>query len=172
MVGDRNSIRYRLAHRNRIHHVRDRDHHLAGYVRIAHLRILRTRGQCFFRLQPAGLNELPQVRAVHELHDEVVQPVGLPKIEDGDDVLVAQFGQRAGFAREAFGKRRIGTDLRRQDLYRHQPIQPRLARLVNRTHPAFTQQLDDLKLRKVLGQLFRLRRDKAGRQRRRLHPRI
>ena len=70
----------------------------------------------FARRQFAGLLDLPQVRPIDVFHDEIVQPVGLSKIIDGDNVGMAQFGQRASLAAKTFGKTRIRAGARRQDL--------------------------------------------------------
>ena len=53
--------------------------------------------------------QLPQAHAVHELHQQVVEPVGLAEVVDGDDVRVVQPGQRLGLAGEALGKLRVSA---------------------------------------------------------------
>ena len=118
---------------------------------------LRHDRQRLLRRHPAGLNRLPQVHAVDIFHDEEIQPLGLAEIVDGDDVRMAQPGQRAGFAREPLGKRRIVAGFHRQNLDRHQPIEPRLPGFVDRPHAPLAQQFEDFKLRKSLGQFFDLR---------------
>ena len=51
--------------------------------------------------------QLPQVHAVHEFHEEVKQPVRSPELIDGDDAGMVQPGQRLGLAGEPLGKCRV-----------------------------------------------------------------
>src|SRR6266700_8155429 len=67
-----------------------------------------------------------------------------------------------GFGIEPFGKTGLAGSLWRQNLQRHETIECRLPRLINRTHPALADERQDLKLRKHTRDFF-----KAGRQERR-----
>ena len=106
-------------------------------------------------------NRLPQVRAVHKLHDDVAEAIGavgwplsavrigalirdgrgrlsyvagLTEVVHSDDVRMTELRQRASLALKPFDERRIVTDLRRQDFYGDQPVEARLSRLVHRPH--------------------------------------
>ena len=104
------------------------------------------------------LQQLPQRHAVHEFHQQVVKPVRLAEIVHGDDVRVAQPRQRLGFAQEALGELRVGALLRREDLQRDEPVQLRLARLIDHAHAAAPEAFQDFQLRKVPGDFGRRRR--------------
>ena len=43
-------------------------------------------GQRLLGRELPGLQELPQVHPIHELHQQVIQAVGLAEVIDGDDV--------------------------------------------------------------------------------------
>ena len=111
------------------------------------------------------LQQLPQRHPVHVLHQQVVKPVRLAEIMHGHDVRVVQPRQRLGLAREPLGELRVRSLLRREDLQRHQPVQLRLARLIDHPHPAAAEAFEDFQLREVLGDLLRFgrrRRDNSG----------
>ena len=73
---------------------------------------LRHDGQRLARRDPAGAQQLPQAHPVHILHQQVIDPVRLAELEEGDDVRMQQLGQRLGFAGEAFGKGGVVTAAR------------------------------------------------------------
>jgi hypothetical protein len=54
--------------------------------------------------EPARLLDLPQIRAVHELHHQIRLAGRLPEIMHGHNVRVIQPGQRAGLPIEPLGK--------------------------------------------------------------------
>ena len=118
-------------------------------------------GQGLLGGEAAGMLDLAQVAAIHELHHEVMQVARPPKVMDGDDVGVAQAGQRTGFAVEPLGKPRVTGCGRGQDLQRHQPVQGRLARFIDSAHAALADEAEDFKVGKELGQLGDWRRHKA-----------
>ncbi len=70
-------------------------------------------GQRFFWFDCAVLDDVPKIRPVHVLHDEIIQPVRLTKVKNGHNILVAQFCQSPRLTRKAFGKRRIRSNFRR-----------------------------------------------------------
>ncbi len=70
----------------------------------------------------AGLLQLPQVQPFHILHDEIMQPPGLPEFVNGDDVGMAQPGQGARLAGEPVRKAGIAAGLRGQNLERDQAV--------------------------------------------------
>ena len=43
-------------------------------------------GQGFFRGKLTGLQQLPQVRAVHEFHEQIIKPAGLAEVVNGNDM--------------------------------------------------------------------------------------
>ena len=64
-------------------------------------------GQRLLRREAPGLHRLPQIHAIHELHEQVVEPARLAEVVHGDDVRMAQRRERLGLAREALGELRI-----------------------------------------------------------------
>ncbi len=90
--------------------------------------------QRLLRLELAAGDQLPEVRAVDELHDEIVHPAGLAEVVHRDDVRVAQSRERPGLTGESLGEPRGRGDVGRQDLERHGAVQPALASLVHRPH--------------------------------------
>ncbi len=128
---------------------------------------LRDDRQGLLGRKPAGALDLPQVPAVHKFHHQVVQGAGLPKIMHRDDVRVVQAGQGAGFAVEPFGKASVARCGRRQNLQRDQPIQGRLARLIDSPHAALADELKHFELGKQLREVRNRRRHKPRRAPRR-----
>ena len=116
----------------------------------------------------ARVQQPPQVHAVDKLHEEVVEGPSaalgragdpssrqargdgrLAEIVDRDDVRMAEHGHRPGFAGEPLGEGRVLADLRREDLQRHQPVEPLLAGLVDHAHAAPADQFQDLQVGKM-----------------------
>ena len=110
---------------------------------------LRHYGQDLLRRQLAGVKRLPKVDALDKLHHEVVELCGLARVVNRHNVRMAQPGHCPGLTGEAFGEGRISAHLRWQNLQGNQPVQSRLTSLVDRPHPADTQQFENLQLRKV-----------------------
>ncbi len=110
----------------------------------------------------AGPFQLPQIQAVHKFHDEIRQPARLAEFINRHDVRMIQFGERAGLAIEAFDKVRTRRCLRRQDFQRHDAVQRRLPRPIDRAHAAFANERKNFELRKQPGDLL-----DAGRLKRR-----
>ena len=115
--------------------------------------ICGTIGQCLARLELAAGDHLPQVHAIDIFHEEVVQPAGLAEVMQCDDVRVIEPRQRPGLACESLFKSQVPGNRRRQDLEGNQPVQPPLASLVNGSHATLAEQLQDLEVRKMAGQL-------------------
>ena len=111
---------------------------------------LRHDGQRLLRRDLPRLQQLAQVHAVHEFHQQVIEPVRLAEVVDRDDVRVVQPGQRLGLARNRSANFGSASCLRRQDLQRHQPVQLGLAGLVNHAHAAAAEAFEDFELREVL----------------------
>ena len=78
------------------------------------------------------------------VHHQEVDPILLPHVEHGTDVLVAESGQRLGLALEPLFQRGGGGNVRWEDFDRDGAIQPRVARLVDLAHPAGAQWRDEL----------------------------
>ncbi len=114
-------------------------------------------GQRLLRREAARLHRLPQIHAIHELHEQVVKPARLPEIVDRDDVRMIERRERLGLVRETFGKLRIGHPLRREQLQRDQAAQRLLPRLIDHAHPAAPEKLDDFELRKMRRDFLRRR---------------
>jgi hypothetical protein len=65
---------------------------------------LRDDAQRLLGRQPSALLQLSQVRAVHELHHQVVQRSGHAIVVHADDVRMIQSREKAGFPRETLGE--------------------------------------------------------------------
>lgn len=102
------------------------------------------------RGESAGLDEGVQVGALDVLHHEVEPPVArLAEIVDCDDVGVAEPGHGAGLALETLREMEPGGVLapgeaRRQDLDGDEPVEALLTGLVDRAHPAATEEAEEL----------------------------
>ena len=77
----------------------------------------------FLRRELLGLQQLAQVHAIHELHEEEIKPPRLPEIINGDDVGMIQGREGVGLARESLGELGIRHALRCEQLERDQTIQ-------------------------------------------------
>ena len=77
----------------------------------------------------------------------------LAEVIDADNVRVTQPGQRAGFAREAFGEAWIAPGLGRKNLQGYQAVEAGLAGFIDRAHAASPDQLKDFELGKELGEV-------------------
>ena len=111
--------------------------------------------------QLSGLQQLSQRQAVHKLHQQIetsphltysdksrLETCTSAEIIDGDDVRMIQPRQRVGFALESLGELRVLLFFRREYFQGDEPVQPRLARLIDRTHPAAAETFEDFQLRK------------------------
>ena len=138
------------------------DHALVVRVleRIANL---RNDLQRLARGQATSLFELAQIRAIHELHEEEVEAgEGLgdgvwrlgrsaAELVNRDDVRMTQPRQGPGFAIEPLLEVRAVRALPRQNLQRHEAVERRLSRLVNRAHSARAEQAEEFELGKQPG---------------------
>ena len=114
--------------------------------------------QRLLRRQLPRLQQLPQAHAVHKLHQQVIEAVGLAEVIDGDDVGMVEPGQGLRLAREPLGKARVFLLLAGQDLERHKAVEPRLARLIDHAHAAAAQAFENFQLRELAGDLLQRRR--------------
>ena len=72
-------------------------------------------GQRFARGDAAGSQQLAEVDAVHEFHEEKIKALGAAEVVNSDDAGMVQLGEGLGFAGEPFRKRRILPDVGRED---------------------------------------------------------
>ena len=83
-----------------------------------------------------------QREAVEPLHDEIrAFTLERSDVVHGDDVRMIQLRGGARFAPEAAQRRLMAERAAEQHLDRHRSIEPQVARLVDRAHPAFPNQL-------------------------------
>ena len=114
----------------------------------------RHNAKSFLRRQPFAEQQLPQVHAIHKLHEKEVKPACLPEIMHPDDVGVIESRERVSFLFKTDRKLWIIRPLRRENLQSDQAVQRLLPRLVNHAHAATAQALKNLKLRKIWGKLL------------------
>jgi hypothetical protein len=92
------------------------------------------------------LEQLRDVAAADERHDEVGDPVALPHVVDRHDVGVCELGGRLGLTREAGAEGGIVRELRGEDLDRDEPLEPEIARPIDHGHAAAADLVLDLVL--------------------------
>ena len=104
-------------------------------------------------------DHLGDIRAIQILHDKIEQSRRrFPEIIDLDNAGMIEPSHGAGFIGEACAKLRIvSLDLRREDFDGDGPCERELLRLINRPHPALSQELMDDIRRKLSLKLFWLR---------------
>ena len=89
-----------------------------------------------------GRDELIQRIALDVLDDQKIDAVFLVDVVDRHDAGVIQLSDRRCFLKEALARRIF--DVRQQNLQRHVPTEPLVAREIDRRGRAFAQELDDL----------------------------
>ena len=126
-------------------------------------RIANTRndGQRLRRSEPTGAHGLPEIHAVHVLHDEVEKAAAFSVLENGDDIRVVQFPQHPRLAGKSFGKRRIASKLGREDFQRDGAVERRLPRFIHKAHAALADELQHFQLRKCRAHFFERQRSAA-----------
>jgi hypothetical protein len=110
-------------------------------------------GQRLLGRQAARLHRLAQVDAVDVLHQQEIELAGPAEVVHRDDIRVAELGQGLALPREPLGEAGVGRVLGGEDLERHEPGERLLAGLVDGPHPAVADELDQLQVREVRGQL-------------------
>jgi hypothetical protein len=80
-----------------------------------------------------------QVCPVNEFHQKIIKTGDAAEIVNSHDVGVVEPGQGLGFAGETFGKSRVAAQVWRQDFQGDDPVQLRLAGLVDHAHAAVIQ---------------------------------
>jgi hypothetical protein len=96
------------------------------------------------RRQAASGDQAGERLALHQLHREEVDAVGVLDRVDGDDIGVVQRGNRLGLALEAPEAVGVGRHLQRQDLEGDTAVQPGVFGGVDLTHSAFAERGDDV----------------------------
>ena len=139
-------------------------------------------GERLLGCETPGLHRLPQIHAVHKLHQQEVkggrgrcrsrgaEGCGLrvarvrgrrggdAEVVNGDDVRMIQRGERLRFARETLGEFRIGHALGREEFQRDEPVERLLPRLVNDAHSPAPEEFENLQLRKQRREFLRRER--------------
>jgi hypothetical protein len=80
-----------------------------------------------------------QGRALDQAHGQEQPVVGLPRLVDGDDVLVVQPGLQLALPLEALTEARILAQLFREQLERDHSVERELGRAIDRAHRALTE---------------------------------
>ncbi len=89
----------------------------------------------------ATADDVHQIRAIHQLHDDVeVVRSGLTEINDADDVRVAELGHGLRLALKAGLEIVVPAQLTLHDLDRHRALQTDLLTFVHRPHAALAQE--------------------------------
>jgi len=99
--------------------------------------------------------QLAEVHAIDEFHEEVEEAAGLAEVVDGDNVGVVEGGEGAGFASEAFGELGVVDAFGGEELEGDEAVEGFLPGLVNDAHAAAAEEFEDLELGKVGGNLVR-----------------
>ena len=94
--------------------------------------------------RPAAVEQVPQVRALEELHGQVGPPGLLADVVDRDDVRVVQRRGRARLGVEAGDAGRVADHVVRKDLDRDAPAEPRVLRPPDLSHSAGAQRRNHL----------------------------
>jgi hypothetical protein len=113
--------------------------------------------------EAAGVHRLPQVHAVHVLHEQVREAAGLAEVEHAHDAGVREAREQPALAQEALGEVRVRGERDGQELQRDQPVEMRLPGLEDEAHAARAEQAEDLELRKRGADRVKRRRLAAGR---------
>jgi hypothetical protein len=86
--------------------------------------------------QRPGGEDLPQRPPLDELLSDVMSPLLLVDLVDGDDIGVIQCRGRARLLPEPVQPLPVGGRILRQDLQRHPAVQPQILGEMNLTHPS------------------------------------
>ena len=97
--------------------------------------------------------ELPQARPLHVFHHQAVEVLRLADVEHRHDERVPQLRERARLAEEPLLERVIGLEVGPDDLDGDEPVQERLAALVDHPHAAVAQQFHHFQVGEARGQL-------------------
>jgi hypothetical protein len=100
------------------------------------------------------LEELAEVGAVDELHEEEVEAAGLTEVVDGDDVGMIEGREGVGLFFEAQGEFRVEGAFGSEEFEGDDPVEGALACLVDDAHAAPAEAGEDFEVREVAGQLL------------------
>src|SRR5262249_53962590 len=81
-------------------------------------------------LQRPAADQLLQRRPLDVLHDDVAEPVRLPRVVDGGDVGVVEGGAEERLPVEAPAGGLVGGQLRTEDLHDHRAVEPEVVRAI------------------------------------------
>ncbi len=118
----------------------------------------RHHGQCLLGRETSGLHRLPQVDAVHKLHEQKVKSAGLAEVVNGDNARMIERRESLRLVRKALRELRIRHPFRCQQLERDEAVEQFLSRLVNHTHAAAPETFEDFELREMRRQFGRRKR--------------
>ena len=104
-------------------------------------------------IEPVPVQELPQACPFHIFHHQAVEVFRLADVEHRHDERVPQLRERARLAEEPLLECVIGLEVGPDDLDGNEPVQERLAALVDHPHAALTQQFRHLQVGEPRGQL-------------------
>ncbi len=90
------------------------------------------------------LDPIIQAPAIHQLHHDVELPVIPPDREHLHHMRMLDRRRDSRFILELLGKRLVAGKLPPEQLQRDEPMQPQIARLEDRAHPARPERLDHL----------------------------
>ena len=123
---------------------------------------LRYDSQRFARRHTPGFEQTAQVYAVHELHEDEEQPVGLTEFVQRNDARMIELGQRLGLASEALRKGRIAADAGRENLEGDDAVERLLPGFVDSPHATLANEAENIQFGERLHQFIGCRRHKPG----------
>jgi hypothetical protein len=97
---------------------------------------LRRVGQDFAEWQLAARKAARERFPVHVFHDEEIDVILPPNVEQGTDVRMRERGDSSGLTLEALTRAGVGGQVARENLESHRAIQPHVACLVDLAHAA------------------------------------
>ena len=104
-------------------------------------------GQHYGRVQRPSCNPVLQRQPIQKFHGDERLPVLLANVVNRTDIGVIQCGGGMGFALKTGECLRVTGNVLRQELEGDEPMQPRVLSLVNHTHAATPQPLQDAVMR-------------------------
>ena len=105
--------------------------------------LVRQRKRLPDRQRPFALDQLLERFAANVLEHDVLEPVEVPAVDDGDDVGVRHTSDRPRLAAEALHELRVAGEVLVQDLERHRTLQQPVVRAVDARHPTAAEKLLD-----------------------------
>src|SRR6266536_5961062 len=96
----------------------------------------------FFAQACSLLDQIVEASMIHELHHHIILSVIRSRREDLDHIGIAHGGSKARLLLQLRSVVCITAKSPAQQFQRHKAIQERIARLINRAHPASAERLD------------------------------